>query len=241
MSELAAWGSEMLHVALPSPCVACGAELGWSSRVGSCCRSCWDQLPRIDSARCSVCGLPWNGHERSEAFTCIACQTRSAPVEWMEGWGEYRSPLSEVIHAFKFGRHDFLAAPLARLLHEVFRDRGDFDFNVVVPVPMHQSKLRRRGYNQARLLARHFAGLASIPMRPALLKKSEERQNQSSLDKRERAANVKGAFAASRRCRGLSVLLVDDICTTGETLRACGAALEAAGAKRVAAITVARA
>ena len=106
---------------------------------------------------------------------------------------------------------------------------------------MHRAKERKRGYNQADLLARALSRRIGIRCDMTLLTRRRERATQSQLPKRDRAANVRGAFAASSRVKGKSILIVDDICTTGETLRACAAALHDAGATRVCAVAVAKA
>ena len=168
---------------------------------------------------------------------CISCLERPLDVDWTEAWGHYRGSLERVLHAFKFERHDFLDGALAGLVESVVRDR---DFDAVVAVPMHRSKLRLRGYNQAWLLARALGKRIHVRCED-FLKKNEERAAQSSLARSERAANVRNVFAASGAVRDRSVLLVDDICTTGETLRACAKALRKAGAKRVCAAVVAKA
>ena len=149
--------------------------------------------------------------------------------------------MERLIGALKFRRHDFLDDALASLLEEVLRARGDFAFDVLVGVPMARTKERRRGYNQAELLARALARRCGIQCDMTLLTRRRERATQSTLPKREREANVRGAFAASSRVKGKSILVVDDICTTGETIRACASALMRAGAARVCAISVAKA
>lgn len=168
---------------------------------------------------------------------CIRCQVDPLPVEWCEAWGHYRGGLEKLLHAFKFGRHDFLDEALAALLCEAMRDRR---FDAVVPVPMSPRKRRRRGYNQAELLARALGGYTGLPC-DLLLGQPMERATQSQLARAERAANVRQAFTASAKAKGKSLLIVDDVCTTGETLRACARALKRAGAERVCAIAVAKA
>jgi ComF family protein len=163
------------------------------------------------------------------------------PVAWCDASCEYRGPMERVLHALKFERHDFLDEALASLLEETLRARGDLAFDALVPVPMARAKERRRGYNQAELLARALAPRLGAGCDMTLLTRREERATQSMLPKRERAANVRGAFAASSRVKGKSILVIDDICTTGETLRACASALRGAGAARVCAVTVAKA
>ncbi|PYQ47273.1 MAG: hypothetical protein DMF59_19340, partial [Acidobacteria bacterium] len=142
-----------------------------------------------------------------------------------------------MLHAFKFERHDFLDAPLAELLESVVRARNDLDFDAIVAVPMHRAKLRQRGYNQAELLAQALAKRLRIRCEP-MLRKRIDRNPQSTLARRDRAANVRGVFEASPRAGERSLLIVDDICTTAETLRACAKTLLAAGAARVCAVVV---
>lgn len=162
------------------------------------------------------------------------------PVSWCEAWGEYRDGLASLLQALKFQRHDFLDDALASLLEETVRAR-DVAFDAVVGVPMQRKKERRRGYNQAELLARALARRIDVPCDMTLLAPRGERAAQSTLARRERAANVRGAFSASPQAKGKSVLIVDDICTTAATIRACAAALIEAGAERVCAVAVARA
>ncbi len=106
---------------------------------------------------------------------------------------------------------------------------------------MHRSKLRKRGYNQAELLGRALGRRLRIRCEPSLLRKRIDRSPQSTLPRKERAANVRDAFLASPRAHARSLLLVDDVCTTGETLRACANALLGEQAARVCAAVVAKA
>jgi ComF family protein len=163
------------------------------------------------------------------------------PVEWCEAWGEYRDALERVLHAFKFQRHDFLASHLAALLEQTLRARADLAFDVIAAVPMHRAKRATRGYNQAELLATALATRIGIRFDPKLLSKRTEKETQSTLARAARAANVRDVFEASPRAEEQSVLLVDDICTTGETFRACARELLRRGARRVCAISLAKA
>ncbi len=172
---------------------------------------------------------------------CISCSADPLPVGWCDAWGEYKSGLERLLHALKFERHDFLDGPLAKLIHETLAERGDFAFDAIVPVPMHWSKERHRGYNQAELLGLALSRRIGIPCRPQLLKKREETATQSMLSRGSRAGNVRRAFETTAAVSGLAILLVDDICTTGETLRACARELVRGGAARVCAVTVAKA
>lgn len=208
-------------------------------RVASCCVDCWSVLPRLGAGRCGRCALPLSGSTGVES-ACIRCLTEPLSVEWIDSWGRYDSGLTKVLHALKFRGQAFLADPLGDLLAAVLSGRGTSPPDIIVPVPMTRAKERSRGYNQAELLARSLSKRTGVPLETGLLRKTEDRRTQSELRKEDRGANVKGTFAAGAAAGGRSVLLVDDICTTGETLSACAEALLGSGAKSVCAVTVAR-
>jgi ComF family protein len=191
-------------------------------------------------AKCDSCAMP-SPSAAVDRFLCFACALDPLPVDWCETWGEYAGTLERLLHAFKFERHDFLGDALASLAEQALRSRGDLRFDCVVPVPMARGKQRKRGYNQAALLADALSSRLQLRCDMTLMSRREERATQSTLAKKDRAANVRGAFAASSRVKGQSILVVDDICTTGETLRACARALLREGASRVCAVTVAKA
>jgi competence protein ComFC len=216
--------------------VACARELPWRDRTASCCKSCWDALPKITTPKCSSCALPLP----ALSALCLQCHETPLPLDWCDAWGHYRGPLERLLQALKFERHDFLDGALAGLLYETLQARGDA-FDVVAAVPMSRKRERRRGYNQSELLARALGRRAGVPCDMTLLTRRGERATQSTLPKRARAANAHRAFAASPLVKDRSILIVDDICTTGETLRACASALREAGAARVCAIAVAKA
>ena len=229
-------GREALRIVLPSWCTVCGRPLPWRGRVASCCDSCWRSLPRITSPKCRSCALPLPA-----GGICIQCSADPLPVGWCDAWGEYSGALETLLHAFKFERHDFLDSALAELLHDTLAARDDFAFDAIVPVPMHWARERKRGYNQAQLLGHALARRTRIRCDARLLTKRGESHKQSLLPRSARAANVRRAFHASAAASGRSILVVDDICTTGETLRACARELLDAGARRVCAISVAKA
>ena len=232
-------GREALRIVLPASCIVCRNELPWRDRVASCCGPCWRSLPAAGGTRCRSCALPLPGS--AAGAVCIPCSAEPLPVDWSDTWGEYRGGLERVLHAFKFERHDFLDDPLAELMAEVIRRRGDLAFDVVLPVPMHRAKLRKRGYNQSELLARSLARRLALPCEPRLLTKVREKKTQSTLARADRAANVRNVFIAAPAVSDRSILVVDDICTTGETFRAVAETLLAQGAERVCAVAVAKA
>ncbi|HEY0140900.1 MAG TPA: ComF family protein [Thermoanaerobaculia bacterium] len=228
-------GREALRIVLPSPCVACGRELPWRDRTASCCGECWAKLPKILTTKCTSCARPYEG------LHCVPCALDPLPLEWCETFGLYEGPLVPMVTALKYRRHDFLDEALAGLMEEALRARGDLAFDALVPVPMARTKERRRGYNQATLLALALSRRIGVPCDMTLLARGAERSTQASLRKKDRAANVLGAFTASDGAHAKQILIVDDISTTGETFRACARALHGSGAARVCAVSVAKA
>jgi ComF family protein len=240
---------EITRIVLPSWCIVCERELPWRERTASCCADCWRALPRIEGVKCLSCARPLVASPQTsvpesgdrepgtrDSIRCIDCQLDPGNLVFCDAWGRYSGSLEKVLHAFKFERHDFLDDPLASLLQDLI---GDSAFDAIVPVPMSRAKERKRGYNQAERIARALCRRTDMRCE-LLLSKSAERATQSRLPRAERARNVRGAFKASERANGKSILLVDDVCTTGETLRACADELLRAGAASVAAVTVAK-
>lgn len=212
----------------PQWCASCDAR---SSDV--LCRPCFEALPRMEGPSCERCGLP----TVFETPACEGCknvdfhfETARAPLRY-EGVGQ------EIVHALKYRGYTpivrKLAAPL--LAGAVNADR---QFDAVVPVPLHRARLRKRGFNQASLLARGLADRISTPVSDTLQVVRSTR-DQVELSAVERRANVAGAFQARARSRG-RILLVDDVFTTGATTSACAAALLRAGATEVHAATLCR-
>ena len=241
LSILLELGRETARIVLSSPCVICGNELPWRERTESCCRNCWRNLPRLDRGKCHRCAIPLSAAEPRIDFSCIPCRNRVWSLEWIDAWGPYDQGLDVLVQAFKFARHDFLARPLAGLLLETWIARGDWDFDAVAGIPMHSAKRRKRGFNQAELLAREFARLTGLPHHSSLLIQKQQRATQASLPRDARTTNVRGIYTALRVPAASSILLIDDICTTGATLNAAAGALMAQGARRVCGLVVARA
>jgi ComF family protein len=155
-------------------------------------------------------------------------------------YGVFEEPLRELVHLFKYAGVTALARPLGRLLRRALpRDRR---FDLIVPTPLHWRRRWTRGYNQAMLLARELA--PTLGLKPVnALRRTRATSTQTGLSRTARRANVAGAFTVwdASLVRGRRVLLVDDVMTTGATLRACAAALKRAGAQSVSIAVLARA
>jgi len=197
------------------------------------CRACFEALPYVGSPFCGRCGLP-------TAFATPLCeecknvdfafQSARAPLKY-EGTGK------KIVHVLKYRGYkrvvDRLAAPL--MLQVV----GDPRFDAVVPVPLHRSRRRKRGFNQAELLARSVAGRLRAPVSDTL-EVVRSTRDQIELSAAQRRANVAGAYRATGPLRGGNILLVDDVFTTGATMHACAETLLRAGAREIHALSLCR-
>jgi ComF family protein len=156
----------------------------------------------------------------------------------------FTPPLRAAIHAFKYQNQPELAPLLARYLVAIYAQAPwqtlAQPITAVVPVPLHEQRLRERGYNQSELLAEHFCRAVGLPLQPNWLARIRETRQQVGLAPNERRTNVQGAFRATEAVAGQRLLLVDDVNTTGSTLRACAATALAAGASAVFALTLAQ-
>ena len=226
----------------PTFCKTCGRLLEEpGERV--LCRVCLGEINPSRAAACPRCGRFFEGE--AEAHLCGACLTDPPPFTLHRSGSGYRGRLKDALLLFKYRKYRPLGRDLARFLHGAHKkDEGLWaGVDLVVPVPLHALRARERGYNQAAVLARELGRLQSVEVDGGVLKKVRNAPPQTSLERAGRLANVRGAYRVARpdRVRGRTLMLVDDVCTTGSTLRECAAVLTAAGAKEVRAITVARA
>jgi ComF family protein len=156
----------------------------------------------------------------------------------------YQEPLRSCIHALKYEGNTRMAEPLGRLLARAYLQYG-MRAEVMIPVPLHHERQQQRGYNQAYLLAEVCAAYAGIPLRNDILVRHRATLAQVGLNHDERRQNIAGAFLctpafATRALAGRTILLVDDVSTTGATLEACAAPLYVAGALAVWGLVLAR-
>jgi ComF family protein len=227
-------GLALLHLLFPSCCAACGAARRGVGG-GGLCRACWSALPLIDAdSACSACALPL------AAPLCRSCGAAPPPVDRTAAVARYEGVTRRLVHALKFRGHDILAAHAGALMATSACARGlDEGLDAVVPVPSTSRRNRDRGYDPGSLLAEEVARRLGLPLRP-LLSRVREAPPQSSVPAAIRHQNVRGAFAAAPRTRGLRLLLVDDVMTTGATGFEAARMLRSAGASGVNLLVLAR-
>jgi ComF family protein len=242
MAEMLGWQRALdavLSVVLAPSCAACRVLLEEPTR-GPVCEQCWRSILPLTPPLCECCGDPlpsWRVISVPLA-RCARCRRRPRIVDRAAAVGAYDGALRAIVHAFKYEGRRSLARPLADLIRR--RCGAVLDgASCLVPVPLHPSRRRERGFNQASDLARRLG----LPLRPAL-RRVRATPSQISLPASRRHGNVRDAFAATRHARSLGgaiVVLVDDVSTTGATLEACARVLKDVGVVEVRAVTAARA
>ncbi|MDY6822639.1 MAG: ComF family protein [Thermodesulfobacteriota bacterium] len=214
------------------------------------CTYCDGAFTPVQSPMCTVCGRMFET-EDAEDHVCGDCIQNPRRFSVARAGGIYADTLMVLIHQFKYNGKTGLARPLGELLFSVFLnwyDPGDVD--VIVPVPLHHHKFRQRGFNQSYLLLREWGrSVTAADARPAgekicrdAMVRRRKTRSQTTLSKKERRTNVKGAFGLKQpeRIKGKRVVLVDDVYTTGATVNECAKTLLAGGAARVDVLTLAR-
>lgn len=218
-------------------CVACREPLASPTR-GAVCERCWASIVTFTPPCCATCGdaLPAFGPVSDPSEKCARCRLAPPLPSAAAALGPYAGALQALVQALKYDSRTSLARPLAERMRAAAARILD-GADAVVPVPLHRSRERRRGFNQARELARHLG----LPTLDALIR-SRATPSQADLPAARRHANVRGAFALRRgvSVRGLTLVIVDDVSTTGATLNACALPLLEAGAAEVRALTVAK-
>lgn len=218
----------------PPTCVGCGVA---GHRI---CPHCAQLVTPAPATICRRCGRV----REDVVERCVACTDPVAfPLRRVRSAALHLSPLREWIHLLKYeGRRD-LAPLLARYLVATFDQPEWVEIaplvDAVAPVPLHVERLHERGYNQAELLAAGLCRQRHLLLRTDLLRREKLTRSQVGLNAAERKANVESAFRAAPACRGLRLLLIDDVYTTGATLCSCAAAALEAGAVEVYALTLA--
>jgi len=220
----------LLNLLFPPRCVVCGQLDTWL------CAPCTAQLSWIRGPVCLRCGAPLDHGE-----LCARCRKSPPRLDAIRSPLLFEGPLRVAVHRLKYRHAWELAEPLADLL-AVYWHAHPLPVDIIVPVPLHPSRLRKRGYNQAALLARAFGARVGLAVDEQALQRVRATASQMRLSAHDRRRNVEGAFCCSNgRVKGHSVLLIDDVCTTGATLEACADALRSGGAEAVSALTLGRA
>jgi ComF family protein len=240
-----AWLTDWLY---PPRCRACGGRI-FGRDAEYFCAGCRSKIQPVAHPLCFFCGRPFPD-AAGDDHACGPCLARPPQFTQARAWACYprqerqEHPLRQAVQKFKYGRKVSLGKPLGRIMAGGCREfLTGLAIDVIVPVPLHPRRLRWRGFNQSVLLARQISRAYGVPMDPFLLRRVRETPPQTQLDEEERRRNVRGAFALAPggTIAKRSVLLVDDVYTSGATVNECSRTLARSGARQVFVVTLARA
>jgi competence protein ComFC len=224
----------------PAVCAICQESVAPGEYL---CDGCDDKVIRIVPPFCAKCSEPFAG-AITGPFDCANCAHRTLHFDAAIAAYRSRGIVRRIVLDFKYGRQVHLRHLVARWLRAAINDERirDHHFDVIVPVPLHRARERDRGFNQAALLADLLSAEMSILAKP-VLERIRYTTTQTAFDRGERMENLRGAFRLRKRAdvRGLRVLLIDDVLTTGSTVSECAHVLKDAGASSVHVATAARA
>jgi len=200
------------------------------------CKSCSADLERLKGLLCSKCSKPLD----HDACICDECLSRVKSFERAIAPLEYKGLSKKLVRDYKYGGKSYLYKLFGHMIVERLEEEKIEGFDAIVPVPLHKSKLRTRGYNQSELIAKYISLKIGSPVLKLIIR-TKKTVPQSSLTGEKRWINVKDAFEYSEKPeRSSRILLVDDIYTTGATLNACASILRENGIGQIWCVTIAR-
>lgn len=215
------------------------------------CPECRPAFLPIESPKCPICGEMFKSRTGPDHI-CSECLTQKIYFDHIRSAGAYDGALMTAVHSLKYNQKTQLARPLGRLLFYAlisYPEIGGPD--IIVPVPLHAAKLKNRGFNQAALILaqwpeffRRYGGLIpEIAPDGKILRRTKQTPTQTGLSRQARKENIRQAFslAGKNRIQGKTLLLIDDVCTTGATVNECARTLKSGGAACVNVLTLARA
>lgn len=232
---------QILDIIFPPRCGACG---GFTESHGKLCADCWSSLTFLAAPWCAACGYPF-AYEMAEADAlCAACMHDKPHYDGHRALLTFDEHSKQLIHDLKYHDKPLLLPMFGDWLLRASAKWITVEDLVIIPVPLHFFRLLRRRYNQAALLAKELAKRSGKPVLLDGMKRIKHRPPQAGLSREQRLKNMRGAFAVTPKhrdfLRGKTVLLVDDVMTTGATLNACAKALKKQGVTNVYACTLAR-
>ena len=233
LDRLRATANWLLDFALPPRCAGCGTI---TSDVHSFCAECWKTVEFLGGSGCVICGLPLQATEQRTCGACLAKPPRIARTRAAVAYGDLARGLAIRL---KYGRKVAIARTMAHYMAPLV---GQGDNRLLVPVPLHRTRLWSRGFNQSALVARELSRRLGIACDPLALRRTRRTPPLKGMSPLQRRKTVAGAFRVRDKTAvaGKAIILVDDVLTTGSTAEACARTLRRAGAARVELVSWAR-
>jgi len=226
--------NQILSLLFPESCPLC-KKPSTDHHIAPICPDCWQMIHPYRGPLCQRCGKPLVSPVSS---ICGGCLKDEPPFKLARSFGLYEGVLKKAINLLKYQGIKRLSKPLSELILQTIEIPA---VDAVVPVPLHERRLKEREFNQSALIARHIAKRLGIPLLPDCLIKTRDTMPQVGLSMKERAKNIKKAFEIKDRdlLNGKDIMLVDDVFTTGATVRECSKVLKKGGAGDIYVITIA--
>ncbi|MCR5790038.1 MAG: ComF family protein [Lachnospiraceae bacterium] len=223
-------GNAVLDLLYPRRCPVCGDII--MPKGGECCDRCRGAFAYVTEPYCLKCGKPLR--EETEAL-CPDCLRKERFFDFGRAVYRYDDRIGRSIYGFKYnGRQEYARFYAQEIVRRYGRMLSELKPDALVPIPLHKKRLRKRGYNQAALIAQEVSRLTGIPAEPSLLQRVRNTRPQKSLNERERENNLKKAFKIRQNDVSLeTVILIDDIFTTGSTMDSAAGCLRDQGVKGV--------
>ena len=235
------WLQKIIDIILPPRCIKCGTILTQNNGL---CPKCFNEITFISEPYCHKCGHPFSEIKKGQKLLCAPCAknknreyfryNRSAII--------YNEESKNMILGLKFMDKTENAQIMASWMFIAGKDIWESGAEIIIPVPLHYSRLLKRRYNQSALLAKELNKLCKLPVDYDSLVRHKKTRPQVEFSGHERIKNVKGAFSVKtpEKIKNKRIILIDDVLTTGSTLKECAIALKKAGAKSVDTLTIAK-
>ncbi|MDI6640954.1 MAG: ComF family protein [Elusimicrobiota bacterium] len=237
----------LIDFIFPKTCIVCSSFISDKNKK-ILCENCISKIKFVQSPICVKCGVPMHSAVSQYCKNCIS-SPESIPYEFLRGICVYDTPVKDLIHQLKYSGKEYVAYFLADIICDYIQEHNELSaVDFVVPVPLHWWKKIKRGYNQSELIAKAVVKKMTRAtawkgrIQSGNLFRKKYTKPQVNLTREDRLKNVCGAFEVKHPevFENKSVLLIDDVCTTGSTIENCACVLRGAGAKKVYALTVAR-
>jgi ComF family protein len=235
--------SELINIIYPPKCSICLNFLDdGETKIRGICDECYSSFPALTHPFCSVCGVPF-GSKVEEDHQCEKCIRQRPLYDELRAPYLYEESIMEAIHLIKYSGKSYLVKSIGPLLASFAKDWVTVTKDMLmIPVPLHKKRLKQRGFNQSALLVKSVSRILDIEADYFTLIRIKHTETQTGLNLEERRRNVKGAFEVSgnKNLTGKTVILVDDVATTGNTINECARILKKAGCEKVFGLVLAR-